>query len=147
MNAVDSTRSKNETFHAGAAFRVQGLDLDMGGIARELGNSPTYTHRRGEPSRINKNESNPQDMWLMGSPLGVNLDLELHLNWLAEQLLPQKDYILSLMEKNTVDIYCYKTCYTEQADLTVSPEVLMMFVELSLKMSVSLIYLPDEPES
>jgi hypothetical protein len=141
---MDTTRPQSETFHAGASFRIQGLDLDIDGITRELRHSPTLTHRRGEAAVIGK--SYPLDMWLLRSPLGKNEDLELHLEWLAERLLPHKQYISSLRKKFKVDIYCHKTCYTEQASLTLSPHALRIFTEIYLEFCVSLIFLPDDPK-
>ncbi len=88
----------------------------------------------------------PTDMWLLESPLGHDQDLELHLNWLAERLLPRKQYITSLSKELKVDIYCHKTCYTEQASLTLSPNALRIFTELAIPLDVSLIFLPDEPD-
>jgi len=141
---MNTIQSGNETFHAGASFRIQGVDLDMEAITRELGHTPTHRHRRGEPAPIGKWHT--LDMWQMESPLGKGQDLELHLNWLAEQLLPHKQYIISLSRKYKVDFYCYKTPYTEQASLTLSPNALRLFTELSLNLCVSLIFIPDEPE-
>jgi hypothetical protein len=116
----------------------------MDGITRELGYSPTHVHRRGEASTINK--SHALDAWIMDSPLGKGQDLEHHLNWLTKQLLTHKGYISSLRKTLTVDIYCYKTCYTEQASLILSPNALLMFTELSMELQVSLIFLPNETD-
>jgi hypothetical protein len=144
MKTMNTIQSDRETFHAGASLRVQGVDLDMDALTRQLGYNPTHTHRRGERGVIDKSYS--LDMWLMDSPLGKNQDLELHLNWLADRLLPRKEYISSLREKFAVDIYCFKTCYTEQASLTLSPHALRIFTELSMELCVSLIFLPGDPE-
>jgi hypothetical protein len=141
---MDKIQSESETFRAGASFRVKGLNMDMDTITGELGHNPTETHRRGEPAPIGKSYS--RDMWILASPLGKNRDLELHLEWLAERLLPRKPYISLLREKATIDIYCYKTCYTEQASLTLSSHALRIFTELSLELCVSLIFLPGDPE-
>jgi Domain of unknown function (DUF4279) len=145
MNTIDTAPPQEELFRAGASFRVSGPDLDLEGITQGLGYQPSYIHRRGEPDRIH-DRPRPRDMWRLDSPLNKNQDLELHLNWLRERLLPRKDYISSLREKADIDIYCYKTCYTEQASLTLSPHALRIFTELSLELSASLIFLPDDPE-
>ena len=86
-------------------------------------------------------------MWLLDSPLGKGEDLELHLNWLAERLLPHRQDIASLSKTFKVDIYCYKTCYTEQASLTLSPHALTLFTELTIALDVSLIFLPDDEDA
>jgi hypothetical protein len=121
----------------------------MDRITRELGYNPTHTHRLGEAGLIR--EPFPLDMWCLESPLGPNQDLELHLNWLAEQLLPGKKYISYLSNLFKVDIYCHKTLYTEQASLVLSPHALRIFTELGLELQVSLISILDDtnetPES
>jgi Domain of unknown function (DUF4279) len=135
---------KKGTFSAGASFRIQGLNLPLNEIAQELRVGPTHTHRRGELGMLR--EPLHRDMWMLDSPLDESQELDLHLKWLAERLLPRKQYILSLKEKFAVDIYCYKTCYTEQASLTLSPHALKIFTELALELCVSLIFLPGDPE-
>jgi hypothetical protein len=138
------TARDEEKFRAGASFRVQGLSMDFDGISRELGLAPAGTHKQGESGPLVR--SYPSDMWYLDSPLGKNNELELHLIWLAERLLPRKQEIFRLREKYKVDIYCYKTCYTEQASLTLSSSALRIFTELDTELGVSLIFLPDENE-
>lgn len=116
----------------------------MEGITRELGHSPSHVHRQGELNQLK--ERYRTDMWLLESPLDCDKELELHLNWLAEVLMPHKQYISQLRQKCEVDIYCYKTCYAEQASLTLSSVALRIFTELDFELGVSLISLPDEPE-
>lgn len=142
LNNVNTLRPENATFSAGASFRVQGLDLPLDAISQELRIEPTHTHHRGEPGMLR--EPLPFDMWMLKSPLSERDELELHLVWLADRLLPHKQYISSLSKNFKVDIYCYKTCYTEQASLTLSPHALVIFTELSRALCVSLIFLPQE---
>jgi hypothetical protein len=85
-------------------------------------------------------------MWSLASPLGKDRDLEARLAWLAEKFMPYSEYIRSLRETFTVDIYCWKHCFTEQASLTLSPQALTIFTELSTSLVVSLIFLPDEAD-
>jgi|ERR1700683_474741 len=136
--------SRNETFHAGASFRVEGANLDMEGISRELGQKPTHIHRCGAPDIL----KHPYllDAWHLSSPFGRDQDLEVHLSWLANHLLPHKQYICTLQKTSKVDIYCHKTCYTEQSALILSPPALRIFTELGIDLQVSLIYLPDDSE-
>ena len=135
---------KQNTFSAGAALRIWGKLLDLEAITRELGLNPTYTHRQGEADR--RGHIYPHEMWSLSSPVGSDQELELHFVWLAERILPHKEYILSLKQAAKVDIYCYKNCYTEQASLTLSSRVLKLFVELDFELGVSLIFVPDEIE-
>jgi hypothetical protein len=130
-------------FSAGASFRVKGLALNFEELSRIFGITPTHTHRRGDRAIID--DFLPRDMWLFTSPLPKSDELELHLEWLAERVLPHKQYIISdLSKKAEVDVFCHKTCFTEQASLTVSAHALEIFTELSLKFDVSLIFLPRD---
>jgi hypothetical protein len=143
MSQEDRVPDQKLVFIAGASFRVQGSELRFDDITDKLGIDPTHTHRRGDPGRLSKQL--PRDMWMLSSPLPETQELELHLNWLAERLLPRTEYISSLRRECNIDIYCFKTCYTEQASLTLSPQALGIFTQLSLELCVSLIYLPPEP--
>jgi Domain of unknown function (DUF4279) len=141
---IEMTQNKRETFSAGASFRIFGVGLDLDAVTRELGQQPNYTHKQGVPD-IHK-RIHPHDMWSLASPLGDGQELELHLNWLAERLLPSKQYILSLGKQFKVNFYCWKNCYTEQASLILSSQCLRIFTELSIPLDVSLICGPNESE-
>jgi Domain of unknown function (DUF4279) len=142
INSPSSLAGHQEsTFAAGASIRISGLGLDMQGISQALGRAPSHIHKQGELNRLR--EPYATDMWLPSSPLDSSQKLEAHLKWLGAALLPHRDYILKLREKFNVDIYCYKTCYTEQASLAISSQTLKIFTELDLKLGVSLIFLPE----
>jgi hypothetical protein len=134
--------AEQRAFSAGASFRIFGVGLDLDSVTRELGQQPDYTHKQGVPD-IHK-RIHPDDMWSLASSLDDGQELELHLNWLAERLLPFKQYICSLSKQFKVDIYCWKTCYTEQASLILSSQSLRIFTELSVGLNMSLIFLPRE---
>jgi hypothetical protein len=141
---MKTTNEEPKTFAAGASIRIQGSGLDMESMARQFGHSPSHAHRHGELNQLG--EPYKRDMWLLRSPLDTAQPLEAHLRWLAEVLLPRREYISQLREKYEVDIYSYKTCYTEQASLTLSSQALRIFTDLDLKLGVSLIFLPDGSE-
>ena len=132
---------QQSTFAAGASIRISGVGLDMQSISQALGHAPSHTHKRGEFNLLN--EPYDTDMWILRSSLDGKQELDAHLSWLGAALLPHRDYILKLREKFNVDIYCYKTCYTEQASLDISSQTLRIFTELDLKLGVSLIFLPE----
>jgi hypothetical protein len=140
---MSTTHTEREQFAAGAAFRVYGTGLDIDNITHELGITPDHRHREGEldPGR----RPYPHDMWSLSSPLAKDRDLDLHLVWLGERLLNRKNYILSLRRDFTVDIYCWKNCFSEQSGLTLPTNVLRIFIELNLDLGVSLLCLPPEP--
>jgi Domain of unknown function (DUF4279) len=138
---VKMTPDNPKSFAAGAAMRICGAELDLESITREIGHGPSYTHRQGELNQLK--EPYGTDMWALASPLDTGRDLEAHLGWLAEILLPRRQHIAHLSETHKVDIYCYKTCYTEQSSLTLSSHALRMFTELDLPLGVSLIFLPE----
>jgi len=133
------TFAEQKAFAAGASFRVCGFNLDIEGITREIGHNPSHTHKQGQLNQIK--EPYKADMWSLKSPLSPDESLDVHLDWLAEFLLPRKQYISRLREQNKVDIYCYKTCYTEQASLVLSRKVLRIFTDLDFDLQVSLLCL------
>ena len=142
---MSATETKRRQFAAGAAFRVYGTGLDTDGITKELGVSPDHQHRKGDldPGK----RPYPHDMWSLNSPLAKDRELELHLAWLADRLLDRKNYILTLTKNFKVDIYCWKNCFTEQANLVLSSNALRFFTDLSLELQVSLLCLPPETRS
>lgn len=141
-----STREiASKQFTAGAAFRVYGTGLDFDGITGELGFSQDLQHKCGDLDAGKRPYA--QDMWSLASPLGEGQELELHLTWLLDRLLARRNYVLSLKNKFTVDMYCWRNCFTEQSSLMVSSKVLRMLSELDLDLGVSLLCLPPETDS
>jgi len=134
-----TTNDPLPTFSAGASLRVTGRGLILSEITQYIGYEPSHSHKEGELNQLK--ESYLQDMWLLSSPLDKAQALESHIAWLAGVLLPRKDYILELRNRFNVDIYCYKTLYTEQASLNLSSKTLRLFTELDLELGVSLICL------
>jgi hypothetical protein len=143
-NRVIVTDNSATKFSAGAAFRVFGIGLDLDAVTRELGFDPDHQHKRGnlDPGK----KPFPHDMWSLKSPLDQTQELELHLTWLAERLLVHSSYIVPLKKRFNVDIYCWKNCFTEQANLTLSSKALRIFTELDLNLQVGLLCLPPEPD-
>ena len=139
---MDVKRDEPQIFAAGASLRIYGAGLDIDDLTREFGYIPNHQHKAGAPNSLK--EPYTLDMWSLASPLGKDRDLETHLNWLAEKFSRHSQYIHSLRQKFQVDIYCWKNCFTEQASLTLSPQALRIFTELSTPFCVSLIFLPDE---
>ena len=136
-----NTQKQIEEPKSGASFRIQGFALDIDGITRALGHSPSHTHRQGELGPLNK--PFPRDMWMLDSPLDAREQLGAHLNWLAEILLSHRQYLSALRNVTETDIYCRYTCYSEQASLHLSPESLRIFAELDLAFEVSIIFIPE----
>jgi hypothetical protein len=139
---MDTLGAETKEFTAGSAFRIYGIGLDIDGITRELGVRPDHQHKKGETDVARRPYTH--DMWLLSSPLGNSQELELHLIWLAERLLRHQRFILSLKEKFKVDIYCWKNCFREQANLTLSAKAIRIFTELNIDLGVSLLCLPPE---
>lgn len=94
-------RSDERIFSAGAAFRIYGTKVDLGGLTRELGLKPDHAHRQGDLDP--RGRPYHADMWSLASPLEKGKELEAHLRWLAERLLPHKAYILSISKSFKVD--------------------------------------------
>jgi uncharacterized protein DUF4279 len=135
-------RQRLGAFTAGAAFRIYGIGLDIDSVTRELGVSPDHKHRQGELDRGGKPYTH--DMWSLASPLRRSRDLQVHLTWLAERILPHHRYISNLQERFKVDMYCWKNCYTEQSSLVLSASALRTFTQLNINLEVGLLCLPPE---
>lgn len=139
---MEGAQPEKVGFSAGAAFRVYGVGLDFDAITRELGISPDHQHNRGELDPGKRPYAH--DMWSLKSPLGTNVSLENHLSWLAKILLPHRQFLSLLRQRYKVDIYCFKSLFTEQASLILSSASLRVFTELDLELAVSLLCLPPE---
>ena len=126
----------------GAALRIFGEGIDFEEIVRVLGIEPSHTHRTGDMGMGGVPFTN--DMWLLSPPLDPHAPLDEHLRWLERVLSPHYQFLFSLREKATVDIYCNATYYCEQSSVTLSDEALRLFIELHLPLGISLLFLPDE---
>ncbi len=141
---MSSKNPGTDAAKSGAALRVMGAGLDLPGITKALGTSPTHVHRQGElgPSR----RPYEQDMWMLESESGVDPSepLEAHLQWLRRALASHLEFLSSLRGRARVDVYCRLTCYSDQSSLALSPDALKVFIDLQVPLEVSLIFIPDD---
>lgn len=123
--------------NAKAGLRIMGVGLNLAAISHNLGIDPTYSHKEGD--HINSREKQNQDMWILDSPLDKKKSLDEHLRWLVKHLSNHYDYLKSLKPVAKIDIFCSYTSEGEQAGFSLSPKSLSVFVELGIKLELSLI--------
>jgi len=130
--------------YSSAGLRIMGKDLDLDAISRELSLHPSHVHRGGELDKFG--DPYPDDMWLLDSPLGKVVQLDAHLRWLVQQLIPHFGYLKSLKNTARIDIFCSCTSVGE-GGLSLSPNSLSISTELGLNLELSLILLRSKEET
>jgi hypothetical protein len=120
-----------------ASLRIMG-DLDLGALTRDIGLTPTYSHKKGNTGPIQTVFET--DMWRIETPIDRSLPLEKHLIWFVEQFEKRYEILRKLAHRHQVDIFCSVTT-GEQSGLSLSPRALSIFHDLQIGMEVSLILL------
>lgn len=117
-------------------FSESGLDFEE--IERNLSLKPTNIHRKGE----RKGPRSPEykhDMWMYESGLSEAEPLENHLYALWAALKPHKEYLISLKQQSTVDIFCGYRSNDHTTGIDVAYESLEIFRELKIDFGLSII--------
>ncbi|MGH7963376.1 MAG: DUF4279 domain-containing protein [Candidatus Binatia bacterium] len=122
-----------------ATLRIFGNIGNLAEITQTLKLSPTHIHRQGEKPSPYATQPYEHDMWMLKAPLPREELLEKHLLWLKEQLSPHREYLRTLAESHTVDIFCGYRTDSDQGGFDLSPEALRLFTELGIRMCVSII--------
>lgn len=140
--AMSDTDSEEVVIESSVAFGVYGVGIDLEAITHHLGISPTCIHRIGDPDMLG--EPFPHDAWLVESPFSRSEPLDVHLKWLAGQLIPHREYIQSLKASAKLRIYCNHIDENDQCGFSVSPEALTVFTVLDLPMEISVLFIGRE---
>jgi hypothetical protein len=126
-----------------ATFRMWGGGLEPHEVSTRLNIDPSRAHRRGD--RRGKNKVWANNHWELTSQDQVSSsDLEVHINWLLDQLEPGQTELLMLLAEPDVqaDIFCYWESATGQGGPGFSPSVMRRLVEFNLKLNLD-IYFSD----
>ena len=91
-------------FAYSATLRVFGDHLDLDEISRRIGIQPTRFHRKGEKQGL-RSPGFKHDLWWYSPPIAEDRPLEEHINALWEQIRPARDYLVSLKQIATVDVF------------------------------------------
>lgn len=92
------------TFRIGATNYAEppGLIPDAGAITAKLGLQPSESHDAGELTRSKSARAAPyrHGVWLLKSPLPRVTELEAHVLWLVDQLLPVRSRLMAVLESD-----------------------------------------------
>ncbi|MCE3603469.1 DUF4279 domain-containing protein [Massilia sp. P8910] len=86
-------RHTSPFFQYDAAFRLFGAGTLHDEINAVTGLVPTQLGLAGQPRHSLSKRINKHDLWVLASPLGDNLPLDDHVDWLLETLTPHADFL------------------------------------------------------
>jgi Domain of unknown function (DUF4279) len=119
------------SFRIGAVLTVNpaGVMPDATVVTTALGIEPSDAHDAGTPK--SGRPGSPlwkHGLWSLQSSLPEESELDVHLQWLLDRLLPARDKILQFLESDDrlrADFFCGLWLVEQhQADVSVSPEIL-----------------------
>lgn len=125
-----------------ATLRIWGDIPDLDAISRRLGIVPTHAHPKGE-RRGPRSPEYRHDHWSYTAPVAVERPLEDHILALWEAVRQHVDYLKSLKETLSVDVFCGYRSNSQTASFQVGHECLEMFVQLEIPFGVSVTVIPD----
>ncbi len=128
-------------FAHSATLRIHGDALDFDEISRTLGVSPTHTHRRADRKGRRSEATYRDDAWHYSPAIPEERSLTDHLLALWMIVRPHVDYLVSLKERYTVDIFCGYGSNNQTAGFEVDHRCLEMFIALQVPFGVSVITL------
>jgi len=135
-------KTKGRLVSSNASLQIYGVELDFETIARELGASPTRTHRKGDSTR--SGQAIDHDLWSIASPLERSSQLDKHLQWLAKVLQPRAAFLRALVRDPNiwrVNTFSAITIEGESCDFKLSHESLSFPAGLEIGMELSLVFL------
>ena len=126
-------------FHFCATLRIYGDGVPFEEISRRLGVEPTHVHRKGE-HRGPRSPAYRDDSWCLESALPETEPLERHIEALWQVVRPAVDYLKSLKQRFTVDVFCGYRSNCDIAGFEVSHNCLELFTALEVPFGVSVIF-------
>ena len=95
-------------------------------LTERLGIEPSDVHDAGE-RRSAKAAPYKHGQWSLRSPLAEELELEVHVRWLLDRLLPVRDRVVEILKSDArlrADFYCGLWLEDENEGLTITPRTL-----------------------
>jgi AraC-like DNA-binding protein len=135
----EQLRERKINFRYGASWRIFANIPDINEISRNLGVSPTYTHRKGDRRFRTAPESFEHDMWLYEVPLKDTEPLHVHIDALWDTFREHKAYLLRLKQNLKVDVFLSYTSDCDNAGIEVPHQSLEIFTELQVPFGLSII--------
>lgn len=125
-------------FRHSASLRIFGRIPDLDALSKELGVTPTHTHRKGE-RRSPRAEAYEHDMWSFCVPVSPAEPLDEHIRVLWKTFKPERFVLLELKKTLTVDVFCTYSTNAACAGIEVSPESFEMFQVLQIPFGLSIL--------
>jgi uncharacterized protein DUF4279 len=138
-NSGEQAPERKIKFRYSASLRIFGNIPDINEISRNLGVSPTYTHRKGDRRLKTAPGSFEHDMWLYEAPLKETDPLHVHIDTLWNTFKEHKAYLLQLKRNLKVDVFLTYTSDCDNAGIDVPHQSLEIFGELQAPFALSII--------
>ncbi len=121
-----------------ASLRICGEDLDFDDISAHLGVSPTISYRKGD-RKSPKSPPYPYDCWQYSPKLDESVELGQHIDALWAAIKHSKEYLISLKQAATVDVFLGYRSNVDWAGVEIPYTCLEMFTELKSPFGLSII--------
>lgn len=115
------------------SFILIGKDLNPNAISSSLGLSPSKSFKRGDMRTIT--EKWKHGYWEICSSDNVNsLELETHLRWITDQLMPVNQSLQKILNTQNVKakISCFWIFRTSRGVFTLAPQLIRHLSELGI---------------
>jgi hypothetical protein len=131
-----------------ATFRVWGRTLNPNDISRRLELVPSEAFKAGDPRGSSGNNGAwRHGYWSLSSRDQLSSsDLQLHIEWLLDQLEPAREEIKTLILSSELqaDIFCFWESATGHGGPVFSPAFLRYFASFELALGID-VYFAGEP--
>lgn len=122
------------------SFRILGKSLDFNRISATFGITPSRTHRSGETDILS--DKFQQDMWLIESPLGHEVEFDRHFEWLKQTFGNRQAAVRRLAKDLDVSVVCnYRTYNTDQGGFLLSPASLSIGNEMGVRIEFHFLFI------
>ena len=122
----------------------QGKNVDPDDITKRLGIVPSRKHKTGESHGLNNEFTWKTSTWVLDSRSSIqSTNVEVHLQWLLDQIEPVKSIIKSIASDKEVhsEIKCIFLLFSRLYSQSFSPEIIERISDLNINFVVYYHYL------
>lgn len=122
-----------------AKLILRGKGLDPQDVTNSLGLNPSMSFRQGDWR--NEADKWKHNFWSLSSKGKVqSSDLTIHLEWLLNQLDPEKSKFLDILKEKNIDaeISCFWILPTNHENLSLAPGLIKDISELGLGLNIDI---------
>jgi hypothetical protein len=124
-------------FAFSAGLRIYGEGLDLNEITQAMGLAPTRAHRKGD--RGSGGAIRRHDAWHYTVALPEDASFDVHLQALWTDVSPARDFLRSIKNKHTIDVFCGYRSNCPTAGFVLQPQSLAIFTALEIPFHVSVV--------